>query len=110
MTEIWRIVAEDFAAFDVDMTTEEPTTIDRRVCRVLITEKKQVGNNNGNMPNSAGQSAGYAWVDVYNTPNYIADFAPALGKPGVRHCRLYIVHSICLSVAVFPNSNVARVM
>ena len=83
MSEIWQRVAEDFAGFDVDVTTEEPATIDRRVCRVLITEKKQVGNN-GNMPFAT--AAGYAWIDVYDTTNFIADFSPALGRHGWCTC------------------------
>lgn len=100
MTEIHQRVAEDYAAFDVDVTTEEPATITSKVCRVLITEKQQVGNNNGNMPNSGG--AGIAWVDVYDTPNFIADFAPALGM-----CRPYMplrnaLGSHCCSLNSIP--------
>eukprot|EP00045_Choanoeca_perplexa_P009072 m.85785 g.85785 ORF g.85785 m.85785 type:complete len:599 (-) comp14737_c0_seq2:111-1907(-) len=86
MTEIWQRVAEDYAPFDVDVTTEEPSTITKYVCRVLITEKQQVGNG-GSMPSSG--AAGYAWINVYGRNDYIDDFAPAL---------------------VFPNSNVARVI
>lgn len=34
---VWRRMAEDFAPFDVDVTTEEPTSFNSRICRCLIT-------------------------------------------------------------------------
>jgi hypothetical protein len=48
ITGIWRRMAEDFAPFDVDVTTEEPSSFNSRTCRCLITRDYDL--NNAAMP------------------------------------------------------------
>jgi len=38
--EIWHRIAEDFAPFDIDITTEEPTTLTSTTGRLLITRNR----------------------------------------------------------------------
>lgn len=67
---IWRRVAEDYAAFDVDVTTEQPTadqmtrlssTDDTYGARALITKNFTVGTAKGNC-----NCGGFAYVGVFD--------------------------------------------
>ena len=67
---IWRRVAEDYAAFDVDVTTEQPTadqmtrtssTDDTYGARALITKNFTVGTVKGNC-----NCGGFAYVGVFD--------------------------------------------
>jgi hypothetical protein len=73
IVEIWDRVAEDYAPFDIDVTTEEPATFDSHTGRVLITEDQQA--NGAAMP-SAG-SGGVAYINVFGASNY-SYYSPAL--------------------------------
>jgi len=69
----WRRVAEDFAPFDVDVTTEEPVEFGPNVGRALMTS--WTGVNGESMP-SAG-SGGVAWVAKFGEADF-QYFQPAL--------------------------------
>ncbi len=72
---IWRRVAEDYAAFDVDVTTEQPTvdqmtrvssTDDTYGARALITKNFTVGTAKGNC-----NCGGFAYVGVFDNTNEV---------------------------------------
>src|SRR5918993_216532 len=74
IAEIWHRVAEDYAPFDIDVTTEAPASFDARTGRVVITEDQQA--NGAAMP-SAG-AGGVAYVNVFGASNYATYYSPAL--------------------------------
>jgi len=69
---IWQRVAEDFAPFDVDVTTEAPPVINTRVARVLITRNTDVDGNN----NPSSTAGGVAYVNFFGSSQY-AYYSPA---------------------------------
>ncbi|NNE86081.1 MAG: PKD domain-containing protein [Alphaproteobacteria bacterium] len=71
--DIWLRVAEDFAPFDVDVTTEDPGAFDRYTGRVLIT--RNVDQNSVTMPYST--AGGVAYVNVFGRSNYHTVYSPA---------------------------------
>lgn len=71
--EIWLRVAEDFAPFDIDVTTEEPAVFDRYTGRVLIT--RSVATNGTAMPYQ--NAGGVAYVNVFGRSNYHTYYSPA---------------------------------
>jgi PKD repeat protein len=74
IAEIWHRVAEDFAAFDIDVTTEEPAGFDRYTGRVLVTSKQDANGNK--MPYDTAGAVAYAGVWGY--ANYASYYSPAL--------------------------------
>lgn len=44
IAEIWHRVAEDYAAFDVDVTTQEPAIFDNNTAGVVITPNTDANN------------------------------------------------------------------
>ncbi len=72
IVEIWQRVAEDYAPFDIDVTTEEPATSTRRTAHALITRPQ---DRNGVALPSAN-AAGVAYLDVFGDSNY-ANYRPA---------------------------------
>jgi len=74
IAEIWHRVAEDFAAFDIDVTTEEPQSFGPRTGRVLITSKTDA--NGGTMP--YGSAGGVAYINVWGRSDYASYYSPAL--------------------------------
>lgn len=74
IAEIWRRIAEDYAPFDVDVTTEQPTSFGPTVGRLLIT--KNVDANGQAMPSST--AGGVAYVGVWGQSNYHTTYSPAL--------------------------------
>ena len=74
IVEIWSRVAEDYAPFDIDVTTEQPASFDNHTGRVLITEDQQA---NGSAMPSKG-AGGVAYVDVFGLSNYASYYSPAL--------------------------------
>lgn len=58
---IWQRVAEDFAPFDVDVTTEAPASFHNRVSHCLITRNTDV-DGHANPSSSAG---GVAYVGIF---------------------------------------------
>ncbi|MCD2449111.1 Ig-like domain-containing protein [Methylicorpusculum oleiharenae] len=74
IAEIWHRVAEDYAPFDIDVTTEKPSTFGPNVGHVLIT--RNVDANNVNMPSST--AGGVAYVSVWGRTDYHTKYSPAL--------------------------------
>lgn len=70
---IWRRIAEDYAPFDVDVTTEEPASFGPTTGRVLITRDTDA---NGNAMPAKG-AGGVAYVGVFGRSNY-GYYSPAL--------------------------------
>ena len=68
MSRIWSRVAEDFAPFSVDVTTERPATFTATTGTILVTNTKDaVGRN---MPYNT--SGGVAYVNVFGASNYVS--------------------------------------
>lgn len=63
---IWMRVKEDFAPFDVDITTEQPSSMHVRVARVLITRNTDVNGNN----NPSSSAGGVAYVNFFGNSLY----------------------------------------
>ena len=74
IAEIWHRVAEDYAPFNVDVTTELPASFGPAVGRILITQ--DVDANGHNMPSFGG--GGVAYVNVWGASNYASYYSPAL--------------------------------
>jgi hypothetical protein len=74
IAEIWHRVAEDYAPFGVDVTTELPAIFGPSVGRILIT--KNVDANGKNMPSST--AGGVAYVNVWGNSRYASYYSPAL--------------------------------
>ena len=64
--EVWLRVAEDFAPFHVNVTTEEPAVWNNRVAHVLITQNRDAGGE----LNPYSSAGGVAYVNVFNASNY----------------------------------------
>lgn len=62
----WLRVAEDYAPFNVDVTTERPATLGSTVAMALITRNTDA-NNNANPSSAAG---GVAYVSVFGNGSY----------------------------------------
>ncbi len=74
IAETWKRIAEDFAPFDIDVTTEEPSRLDSNVGLILVTPKAdQNGNNIYNC--SCG---GVAYVGVWGRSDFASRYQPAL--------------------------------
>lgn len=69
---IWQRVAEDFAPFNIDVTTERPTVFDTRTAHALITRNTDA-NGAGNPSSTAG---GVAYINMFGTANF-ARYRPA---------------------------------
>lgn len=73
IAEVWRRVVEDYAPFNIDVTTELPASFGSRTGRVLITAN--VDANGIDMP--AKNSGGVAYLSVWGSSNY-PYYSPAL--------------------------------
>ncbi|MBK8475724.1 MAG: immunoglobulin domain-containing protein [Opitutaceae bacterium] len=71
--EIWQRVAEDYAPFDIDVTTEQPASLGYYAAHALVTPSKD--RTNAALPHSA-TAAGIAYLDEYGYPTYFY-FSPA---------------------------------
>jgi hypothetical protein len=69
---IWQRVAEDYAPFDVDVTTERPGTFNSRTAHALITRSTDANGD----PNPSSTAGGVAYVNVFGTSSY-AKYRPA---------------------------------
>ncbi len=74
ISETWARVAEDFAPFDIDVTTEPPPDSAARVGRVLITPRTDA--NGLALP--GGNVAGVALADSFGSSDPAQASAPAL--------------------------------
>jgi PKD repeat protein len=70
--EIWHRVAEDYAAFDIDVTTEEPSTYGPNAGLVLVTHSD--AGTATPLPSSG--AGGVAYVNVWGA-SYYANYQPA---------------------------------
>lgn len=64
---IWQRVAEDYAPFDIDITTERPATFTTRTAHALITRSTDA---NGVTNPEGANAGGVAYLDVFNTGSY----------------------------------------
>lgn len=71
--EVWARVAEDYAPFDVDVTTEEPAVFTNTTGRALIT--RNIDANGALMPSST--AGGVAVLNVFGENGYAAMNSPA---------------------------------
>ncbi len=74
IVDIWHRVAEDLAAFNIDVTTEEPSSFNSKTGRLLVTHN--VDANGNNMPHYT--AGGVAYVGVFGASNYHTYYSPAL--------------------------------
>lgn len=72
--EIWHRIAEDYAPFDVDVTTEEPVVFTSTTGHLLFTH--DVDENGRPMPHQG--VGGTAFVGVFGSSNYVAQYSPTL--------------------------------
>ncbi|MBQ0720164.1 MAG: tandem-95 repeat protein [Gammaproteobacteria bacterium] len=72
--EIWHRIAEDFAPFDIDITTEEPATLTSTTGRLLITRNSDTTGKT--MPYET--AGGVAYVGVWGRSNFASYYSPAL--------------------------------
>lgn len=71
--QIWHRMAEDYAPYDIDITTEEPAVFTSSTGRVLFTH--DIDANGNEMP--AIGAGGVAWVNVFGRDDY-AQLSPAI--------------------------------
>jgi hypothetical protein len=69
---IWQRVTEDYAPFNVDVTTERPASFNSRTAHALITRNTDA-NGDANPSSTAG---GVAYVSVFGNGNY-SNYRPA---------------------------------
>jgi len=72
MFHVWQRMAEDYAPFDVDVTTEEPAQITATVGCVVFTKNL---DKNGNVLPHALSAGGIAFLDVFGQ-DYYGFFSP----------------------------------
>ena len=73
IAEVWKRVAEDYAPYDIDVTTEEPAAFGPQVGHILVTRKADEYNNE--IYNCS--CGGVAYVGVWGQSNYTY-YQPAL--------------------------------
>lgn len=73
IAEVWKRIAEDFAAFDIDVTTEQPASFGPNVGHILVTRKT---DENGNLIYNCS-CGGVAYVGVWGLSNFTY-YQPAL--------------------------------
>jgi len=71
---IWTRIAEDYAPFDVDVTTQQPAVVNNTVARVLITKST---DRTGKVNPDGDSAGGVAYVDVFGDATYASRFHPA---------------------------------
>lgn len=69
---IWQRIAEDYAPFDIDVTTERPLTFTTKTAHALITRTTDTKGE----PNPHSTAGGVAYINVFGTLNY-ARYRPA---------------------------------
>jgi len=71
--QVWERVAEDYAPFDVDVTTEEPAVFTTTTGRAVIT--KSTDANGVLMPSDT--AGGVAYLSVFGNSDYVSRSSPA---------------------------------
>ena len=74
IVDIWHRVAEDLAPYDIDVTTERPSSFNSRTGTILVTHSIDA---NGNAINCTS-CGGVAYVNVFGASNYHTYYSPAL--------------------------------
>ena len=74
IVDIWHRVAEDLAPYDIDVTTEEPTSFNSNTGTLLVTHTNDA---NGNLI-YCSSCGGVAYVNVFGRSNYHTYYSPAL--------------------------------
>ena len=74
IAEIWHRIAADFAAFDIDVTTEEPDVFTNTTAHILFTHDKDANDNSMPWINATGA----AYADVFGSSDYVNYYSPAL--------------------------------
>jgi hypothetical protein len=64
--QVWQRVAEDYAPFNIDVTTERPAAFGTRTAHVLITRNTDANGN----ANPSSMSGGVGYVNVFGESNY----------------------------------------
>jgi hypothetical protein len=82
--ELWERVSEDYAVFDVDVTTEEPAVWTRNTAHALITATNDA---NGVLCPHAGVG-GVAYIDIFGTTDN-AYYSPAWVTPSSNYLSSY---------------------
>lgn len=88
--EIWERVAEDFKAFDINVTTVEPESFGPMVARALIT-KNTDATGAANPSSSAG---GVAYKNVFGTPFFHTSYSPAFAYFNSLHSAPNIAEAV----------------
>jgi hypothetical protein len=68
---VWQRMAEDYAPFNIDVTTERPTTFNSRTAHALITRNTDANGN----PNPYSAAGGVAYVNVFGSTSF-ANYRP----------------------------------
>ena len=71
--DVWKHVAEDYAPFNVDVTTERPATMHNNVAHTLITKSTDARG----FVHPYSYAGGVAYVGVFGNSNYQSFYAPA---------------------------------
>jgi hypothetical protein len=73
MADIWRRIAEDFAPFDVDITTEDPGKARENTVQILVTHSEQ--RSNQSLPSADSSSVAYMNIFGFSHTSY---YSPAM--------------------------------
>ena len=73
IAEVWHRIAEDFAPFDIDVTTEKPASFGPDIGHILVTSKTDATGT----PMPYDTAGGVAYVGVWGRSNY-EYYQPAL--------------------------------
>jgi len=73
MAEIWRRISEDYAPFNVDVTTEAPRTMGANTSWIMVTNS--MAGKNDSLPEPDSGSVSYMNVSGFNHKGY---YSPAL--------------------------------
>lgn len=63
---VWQRVAEDYAPFNIDVTTERPATFGTRTAHALITRSTDADG----VENPSSPAGGVAYINVFGNSNY----------------------------------------
>ena len=74
IVDIWHRVSEDLAAYDIDVTTEEPAVFNSNTGTILVTHSVDA---QGNLI-QCDSCGGVAYVNVFGRSNYHTYYSPAL--------------------------------
>jgi len=74
IVDIWHRVSEDLAAYDIDVTTEEPATFTSTTGTILVTNSADANGKNINCTSCGG----VAYVGVFGRFDYHTYYSPAL--------------------------------